>query len=333
MTGSICVLAEQWRGQISEVTYETLALGREVADGAGVSLTAILTGSNCRELARFLGAADAVVYIDHPLLTETVPQFCAEALSQVLATERPRALLVPLTNISLGIGTLVGVRLGAPVVNFCKDIRIADGRLLADCVLYGGKIEATVEAGAPSGPGPAVLGIWPGARPADKGRAERDVAVIDAPVVLEDTHGIRLCRYIEPEGGDVDLTRQDVLVAVGRGIQDRANLPLAEDLAKALGGAVCGSRPVIDQGWLPLSRQVGKSGVSVKPKLYVALGISGAPEHIEGMKDAALIVAVNSDPHAPIFNVAHYGIVGDALETLPALTAAIEARKAAGPHA
>jgi electron transfer flavoprotein alpha subunit len=144
---------------------------------------------------------------------------------------------------------------------------------------------------------------------------------------------VHLKKYIDPEAGDVDLTKMDVLVAVGRGIQSRDNIALAEELAQALGGAVAGSRPVIDQGWLPLSRQVGKSGLAVKPKLYVALGISGAPEHIEGMKDAKMIVAVNSDARAPIFNVAHYGIVGDVLETLPALTEAIEARKTAGHHA
>jgi electron transfer flavoprotein alpha subunit len=114
---------------------------------------------------------------------------------------------------------------------------------------------------------------------------------------------------------------------VGRGIQSQDNLELAENLAAALGGAVCGSRPVIDQGWLPLARQVGKSGVTVKPKLYIAAGISGAPEHIEGMRDAGLIVAINSDPSAPIFEVADYGIVGDALDMLPALAEAVEARK------
>ena len=333
MTGSICVLAEQWRGRISEVTYEALALGREVADRGGVQLTAILTGCNCREMTRMLGAADSVVYVDHALLAEMVPQTCADALVQVFAGARPRVLLVPLTNISLGIGTLVGIRMGVPVINFCKDVTISGDRLEAHCVMYGGKIEATVEAGAPSGPQPAVLGLWPGARTADKGRAERDVPVTDMPVVLDDARAIRLCRYIEPEAGDVDLTKEEALVAVGRGVQDRGNLPLVEELAKALGGAVCGSRPVIDQGWLPLSRQIGKSGLTVKPKLYVALGISGAPEHVEGMKDAGLIVAVNSAAHAPIFSVAHYGIVGDVLETLPALTAAIEARKAAAPHA
>jgi len=333
MTGSICVLAEQWRGQVSDVTYEGLALGREVADQAGVPLRAILTGSNCRELARHLGMADSVVYVDHPLLADVVPQTSTEALVQVFAGARPRVLLVPLTNISLGIGTLIGIRMGVPVVNFCSDVKLTGGRLEARCVMYGGKIEATIEAGTAQGPQPAVLGIWPGARPADKGRLERDVPVTDMPVVLDDKQPIRLCRYMEPEAGDVDLTKQDVLVAVGRGIQDKANLPLAEELAKALGGAVCGSRPVIDQGWLPLARQVGKSGLTVKPKLYVALGISGAPEHVEGMKDAGLIVAVNSDARAPIFNVAHYGIVGDVLETLPALTAAIETRKGAGQHA
>lgn len=329
MTGDIYVLAEQWRGRICEVTYETLALGREVADELHVGLRAILMGFKARELAATLGVADSIVYVDHPLLAEVVPQTCAEALVQALSGARPHALLVPLTNISMGIGTLVATRLGTPAVNFCKDIQVAGGNIRACCVMYGGKIEVMVEATGQ----PAVLGVWPAARPAEKGRSQRSVPVTDAAVVLEDSPAIRLCRYLEPEAGDVDLTNQDVLVAVGRGIQDRGNVPLAEELAKALGGAVCGSRPVIDQGWLPLSRQVGKSGLTVKPKLYVALGISGAPEHVEGMKDSALIVAVNSDPRAPIFNVAHYGIVGDVLETLPVLTAAVEAGKASGHHA
>jgi electron transfer flavoprotein alpha subunit len=328
MTGSICVLAEQWRGRISDVTYETLALGREAADHLGVPLTAILAGSNVKELAQTLGAADSVVYVDHALLAEPVPQPHAEALAQVLAERRPLALLVPLTNVSLGVSTLLAIRLGVAAVNLCQDIKVVDGRLQAVCVMYGGKIEAVVEAASE----PAVLGIWPGARPADKGRSDRVPSVEVVTAALEEP-AVRLKRYVDPEAGDVDLTRQDVLVAVGRGIQSRDNLGLAEDLAKARGGAVAGSRPVIDQGWLPLSRQIGKSGLTVKPKLYVALGISGAPEHIEGMKDSGIIVAVNSDPRAPIFNVAHYGIVADVVETLPSLTAAIESKRAAAHHA
>lgn len=144
---------------------------------------------------------------------------------------------------------------------------------------------------------------------------------------------IRLQKYIEPEAGDVDISQQEVLVAVGRGIQGKENLELAETVAKDLHGALCGSRPVIDQGWMPLSRQVGKSGMTVKPKLYLALGIGGTTEHTEGMKDSALIVAVNTDPRAPIFNIAHYGIVADVLEVLPALNEAIARKKGVDRHA
>ena len=131
---------------------------------------------------------------------------------------------------------------------------------------------------------------------------------------------VRFEKWILPEGGDLDITQQEILVAVGRGIQQKENLEVAEELAQALGGAVCASRPVIDQGWLPATRQVGKSGMTVKPRCFLALGISGAPEHVEGMKDSDLIVAVNTDPKAPIFDVAHYGIVADVLDLAPALT-------------
>jgi electron transfer flavoprotein alpha subunit len=327
MTGSICVFAEQWRGRISEATFEALALGRELADRLGVKLTAVLTGSNAKGLAESLGAADLVVYVDHPLLADTTPQICSDALVQALADRRPKALIVPLTNVSLGVGTIVSARLNVGCVNFCKDVKVIDGQIRADCVMYGGKIEAAVEAGGE----PVVLGLWPGARNAENGRVERPVAVEEFAVTLREP-AVKLKRYIEPESGDVDLTKLDAVVAVGRGIQSKDNIALAEELAKVLGGAVAGSRPVIDQGWLPLSRQVGKSGLTVKPKVYVALGISGAPEHVEGMKDSATIIAVNSDARAPIFNVAHYGIVGDALEIAPALTAAMEAKRAAGSH-
>jgi electron transfer flavoprotein alpha subunit len=123
----------------------------------------------------------------------------------------------------------------------------------------------------------------------------------------------------------VDVSKVPLLIAVGRGIQNADNIPLAEELAETLGGAVCASRPVIDQGWLPLTRQVGKSGVTVKPKLYLALGISGAPEHVEGMKQSELIIAVNTDAKAPIFGLAHYGAVADAVEIIPLLTEQIRA--------
>jgi electron transfer flavoprotein alpha subunit len=136
--------------------------------------------------------------------------------------------------------------------------------------------------------------------------------------------GVRFKQLIEPEVADVDITKQDILVSVGRGIQSADNLELVEELARALGGALASSRPIVDNHWLPKSRQVGKSGSTVKPKLYFAVGISGAPEHLEGMRDAGLIIAINTDPKAPIFNVAHYGITADLFDVVPALTEKIK---------
>jgi electron transfer flavoprotein alpha subunit len=135
---------------------------------------------------------------------------------------------------------------------------------------------------------------------------------------------VKFRQWLAPPPGDVDITKVPILVAVGRGIQNAGNMTLAEALAEALGGTVCGSRPVIDQGWLPRTRQVGKSGMTVKPTLYLALGISGAPEHLEGMRKAELIIAINTDPQAPIFSAAHYGAVVDLLELLPPLTEEIK---------
>jgi electron transfer flavoprotein alpha subunit len=138
---------------------------------------------------------------------------------------------------------------------------------------------------------------------------------------------VKFCEFIEPEAGDVDITKQDILVSVGRGIQGEDNLELAEELAEVLGGAVCASRPVVDQGWLPMTRQVGKSGMIVKPRLYLALGISGAPEHVEGMQGAKTIIAVNTDEQSPIFNVAQYGVCADLFDIAPALVDAIKERQ------
>lgn len=323
MAGSIWVVVEQWQGQITDISFEALALGREVADALQVPLEAVLAGHQCSALAGQLGCADTVLCADHPALAEPVPENHAAMLADLARQRQPRALLIPVSNTAMGVSTLLGALLEAPAVNFVIDLKAADGALEARCVLYGGKMETRIRMTK----APAILGLWPGARPPDQGRSERKPAVEQVQVSVPAEAHVRLKRFIEPEAGEVDLTREDVLVAVGRGIQSKDNMELVEELAQALGGEVCGSRPVVDQGWLPLARQIGKSGLTVKPKLYLAVGISGAPEHVEGMKNSGLIVAVNTDPQAPIFNVAHYGVVADALELLPALTEAVRARK------
>lgn len=329
MGGNIWVLAEQWHGQLSKTTYEALALGREVADALNVRMEALLLGHNSQELSQTLGISDAVLYVDHPALAEPVPEAYVKALAQLLGERKPSSLLISLTNIGMDVGPLLAAHLDAPFVNFCQDIAAINGTIKPSCLLYGGKIQVTVAVKQE----PAIIAVLPGARPAEKGRSDKLAPVEQVQVSLPDVPSVRFKQYIEPDASGIDISLQEILVGVGRGIQTLDNVTLAQELAEAMGGAVCGSRPVIDQGWLPLSAQVGRSGVSVKPKLYVAAGISGAPEHVEGMKDSALIVAVNTDPEAPIFQIAHYGIVADALEVLPALTSAVRAGKEAKTYA
>ncbi len=321
MARDIWVLAEQWRGKLSDATYEVLALGRELSDGTGTPLKAILLGDNVKGLAGMMGAADGVVVVEHPSLAHSDPESYGEVLSRLAQQLEPQAVLVPVTNVSWDIIGSLPAQLQMPYVNFCENVEVANGKLRARCLLYGGKMQATM---APEGP--AIFGILPGARPADKGRVEKSPAVEVVEISPADPR-VKFKSYIEPDAGEVDITQTEILISVGRGMQNQDNIELAEELAKVLGGAVSGSRPVIDQGWLPLSRQVGKSGATVKPKLYLAAGISGAPEHVEGMKNADLIIGINTDAQAPIFNVAHYGVVEDATDVLEALTQAIRAKK------
>jgi electron transfer flavoprotein alpha subunit len=329
MAGNIWVFAEQWHGQLSKATYEALALGRELADGLGVKLEAVLLGHNAQDLAQTLGVADTVLYVDQPTLQEPTPDAYTRVLAHLLQARHPADLIISLTNVGMDLGPLLAAQLDIPFVNFCQDVRIVEGKVQPLCLLYGGKIQASVAVAGE----PAILAILPGARPAEKGRADQLPPVERIEVSLPETPAVRFKAYVEPDASGVDITQQEILVAVGRGIQTQENVELAQELANELGGAVCGSRPVIDQGWLPLSAQVGRSGATVKPKLYIAAGISGAPEHVEGMKDSAVIVAINTDSQAPIFNLAHYGIVADALDILPALTTAAHAGKEAKSYA
>ena len=323
MAGNVGIVAEHWRGSISVATYELLALGRGRADSLGVRLEAVLLGHGAQGLASSLGKADAVLYLDHPALADATGEQASRALAALAAARIPALVLVPITNVSWDLLGLLPGRLGAPLVNFCREAAVVSGAVEFQSLLYGGKMAVSVAAGS----GPMVVAVLPGARSPEAGRSDAAPAVEEVAVEFAGAPGTRLLEYEEPEAGDVDITQQDVLVAVGRGIGTEANVEVAEDLAAALGGAVCGSRPVIDQGWLPLVRQVGKSGATVKPRLYVVAGVSGAPEHVEGMKSSELIIAVNTDAGAPIFSVAHYGIVDDATDFLEALAEAVKQRK------
>lgn len=303
------------QGKLADITFELLGKGRALAGALGSKVVGVLLGHGARDLAGQMGGADTVLYVDHPALAQFTPDAYERTLSALIKDRQPAVVLMGNTSVGMDLAPGLSAGLGLPLLAYCSDIQVSGGRLVATSKLYGGKVMVEADGGE------SCLATWlTGSSPADAGRSGGAAAVEDAAAPSMDGLRTRFVNLIQPEAGDVDITREDILVSVGRGIGGQENLEIAEDLAKALGGALSASRPIIDNGWLPKARQVGKSGMTVKPKLYLACGISGAPEHLEGMRDADLIIAINTDPGAPIFDVADYGVVGDIFDILPALT-------------
>jgi len=306
---NVLVLTEHLQGSFTDATFEALAVGRRL----GGPVEAVLAGP--ASMAGQLGGADTVLVVEDPALESFIPEAHARVFAALVAEREPEVVLVPYTSMGMDVASEVSMRCGLPLVSYCTDVRVDEG-LSATCRLYAGKIEVDVD--VPGGRG--VFAMLSGSAAAADGRSGGAGEVVK--VATPDLAGLRTRfeRLVEPAGGDVDITAVEVLVVVGRGIESKDNIAQAEALAAALGGAVACSRPIVDQGWLPKTRQVGKSGLTVKPKVYLALGVSGAPEHLEGMRKASTIIAVNKDPKAPIFGVAHYGWVGDLFELIPELT-------------
>lgn len=320
----IFVMAEHLDGTLSEVTFELLGKARCLAPALGGQVQAVVLGSGVRALAEQLGAADQVLLIEDAALEHFNPERAGQVLQALLAREQPALTLVANTSMGMDLAAGLSAALDWPLIAYCSDVQVRDGRVVATSQIYGGKI--AVEA-ASTGEH-TLVSVLAGTFPSADGRSTQPATIQPTPSALAPGSGrIRFKGLTFPEAGDVDITREPMLVSVGRGIGSQDNIELVEELAEALGAAVSASRPIVDSGWLPKQRQVGKSGLTVKPKLYLALGISGAPEHLQGMKDAELIIAVNSDPSAPIFEVAHYGIVGDLFDIVPALTEQLAAAR------
>lgn len=319
MSDNVLVITEHLEGEPTEISFELLALARRLASDLGGRVEALLAGDGVTAMAPRFGGADTVVVVDDPGLDGFHPEAHPLVTAAVVEARDPKVVLVPYTSEGMDIASEVAARTDRPLVSYCRDVRVGEG-LSATCQLYAGKIEADVEVEGDR----AVFAVLSGAAPASEGTSggAGEVESLELPVELPGR--VRALGFTHPEAGDVDITSQEVLVVVGRGIESEDNIAEAEELAEALGGAVAASRPIVDQGWLPKTRQVGKSGLTVKPKVYLALGVSGAPEHVEGMRDAATIIAVNTDPQAPIFGVAHYGWVGDLFDLLPELVDRVE---------
>ncbi len=322
MDSNIYALVEHLQGQVSELSYVMLAAGRALATGLGGNLVAILLGHEAQSLAADL-AADRVLYMDHPALAEFNPEAYQMALTELINADTPRAVLLGDTSMGAEVAGALSVRMELPLVSHCSTFQVKEGTPKFVSQICGGKIMAEGDLPSPT----ALVTMVPGDFKPEEGKSAQPADV--TPVSVPSLEGLRITlkQYIEPEVGDVDISIESILVAVGRGIQQEANLELAEELASALGGVICGSRPVVDQGWLATSLLVGKSGKSVKPKVYLALGISGAPEHVEGMTGSETIIAINTDPAAPIFDVAKYGANVDLFELIPVLTEQLQQAK------
>jgi electron transfer flavoprotein alpha subunit len=317
MSQDIFVVAEHIKGKLADVTFEMLGKGKELATAKGGNLVAVLLGNGVKNLAGEMGIANQVISVEHAQLENFNPETYSTALAEVVKAKSPAVTLVANSSMGMDLAAALSVKANLPLVAYAIDVKMENGLLVAISQLFGGKLNVESQFSGAGG----IISLLAGSSPADKGRAAGSPAVEDfAPSSSLASSKVRFKKLIEPESGDVDITTKEILVSVGRGIQNVDNIPQMQELADALGAALSCSRPIVDSKWLPKTRQVGKSGVKVKPKFYLALGISGAPEHIEGMKDAELIVAINSDPNAPIFDYAHYGVVGDLFDIVPALT-------------
>jgi len=310
MANNIFVIAEHLKGKADDITYEMLGKAKALAESSGGEVVAVLLGNGAKDLANDF-SADKVLYVDSPQLADFNPEAYSKTLAAVLGERSPKAILVGNTSQGMDIGAALSVELELPYVAYASEV----GSDSVISQLYGGKMNVESQISGDS----FIVGIIPGSFPSEAGKGSgasfEEVAAPD----LSDLK-IQFKQLIEPKGGDVDITATDVLVSVGRGIQNEDNLPVVQELADKLGAALSCSRPIVDSKWLPKSRQVGKSGLKVKPKVYIALGISGAPEHIEGMKEAECIIAINTDANAPIFDYADYGVTEDLFDVVPALT-------------
>jgi electron transfer flavoprotein alpha subunit len=312
MNQDILVLVEQGRGQVADISYVMLAQARALAGGGKV--LALLAGCEAERLSHDL-AADEVLYVDHPSLKEFNGEAYARLLADVITRVAPRLALLGDTTVGADVAGWVAARLELPLVSNCRTIQAKGSEWVFTSQVCGGKLVAEGVLPAQT----TLVTMQPGGIRPEQGRSAQPphVTRMEAPAL--DGLRITLKQYVEPQGEDVDITRQPLLVAVGRGIEHQDNLEVVLELADALGGTVCATRPVVDQNWLPTSRLVGKSGKTVKPQVYLALGISGAPEHCEAITGSEMIIAVNTDPIAPIFDIARYGTTLDLLDLAPAL--------------
>ena len=321
----VFVLAEQRQGEIRDITFEMLTIGKELAGKLGGKLTALLLGNKIKGLAKTLTEySDEVLLIEEQRLENFNSDAYQQVLTNLIHQFKPYLTLIGHTSYGVELAPRLAVSLKLPLATDCVDLQLENQQLTVTRQVFGGKVNVDATFNKAEG---YIATVRQATFPKEEMKAQGVIKEISTPQFEEDERK-RFIEYSLPPPGGVDITASDVLVGVGRGIKDESELPAIEELAKELRGVLACSRPIVDKGWLPNDRQVGSSGKTVKPKLYIALGISGAFQHILGMKESDLIIAVNKDPKAPIFSTADYGIVDDLFKIVPALKQKIGEMKA-----
>jgi electron transfer flavoprotein alpha subunit len=314
----ILVVAEHRQGTLHRATHETIV----AAQALGQPVTVVVLGHDVGDMATALATADVseVVTVSHPALAEYTADGYVQVLADVVSQLAPQLVLAAHTYQARDFMARLAARLDKPMVPDCVGVRVDGEQVVFTRPMFQARLTADVVA---EGPTPHLASVQIGAFRADALRSgQASVRALDVHV---DADAIR--QQVEPPFTEakqaVDLTAAARIVSVGRGIKGPEHIELARQLAEALGAELAASRPICDNGWLPMDRQIGSSGQTVAPKLYLALGISGAIQHVVGMKGAKTIVAINKDPEAPIFEIADYGIAGDLFEIVPAMIEAL----------
>lgn len=315
---SIFVVAEHRQGQIRDITFEMLTKARELSGKIIADVAAVMLGKNVKEMAKGLTEyANDVLLVEDAKLEHFNSEAFKRVLSSLITEHRPSLVMIGHTSYGVELAPRLAAALKLPLATDCVNVELENGALAVTRQMFGGKVNVKASAQKAD---TYIVTVRQATFTAKKPEpsAGGQIKEIPSPLTQEITEK-RFVQYVLPPPGGVDITAAEKLVGVGRGIKDLTNMPMVEDLAKTMGAVLSCSRPIVDKGWLPSDRQVGTSGKTVKPKLYLALGISGAFQHILGMKASDLIIAVNKDPKAPIFSFADYGIVEDLFKIVPPL--------------
>jgi len=325
MSSGILVFIEHKSGTLNKTSLEAIAAGQQLGGETGQSITAVVLGSGAQSLVQDIAGYDLakVIYVDHPQLAAYTPDAYAAAMEQVVRAADPQYVVMSHTYLVRDFGPKLAARFGKGMISDCIRMKVEAGKATFTRRIFLGKLDADVVS---DGESPVLVTFQSGAFRADQARKGSGAPIEEMPVDISEVRMKPEAPFQEVKQA-VDLSKADIIVAVGRGIKNKDNIALAEKLAEVLGGDLAASRPICDAEWLPIDRQIGSSGQTVAPKLYIALGISGAIQHLVGMKNSQTIVAINKDPEAPIFDIADYGIVGDLFEALPVLTEEIRKLK------